>query len=141
VQLDTLCSASLSNQERETSMFKAKILLVDDAQIFLDIEKDFLRLSPVQILTAYNGAAALEIVRSERPDLVVMDVNMPHMDGEACCMAMKKDPALSKTPVILVTTRSGREDLASFRDAGCAAILHKPRQRGGCFFQASHSRQ
>jgi CheY-like chemotaxis protein len=110
-------------------MFKAKILLVDDARIFLDIEKDFLRFSPVQILTAYNGADALEIVRSERPDLVVMDVNMPHMDGISCCLAIKNEPKLSSTPVILVITRSGKDDMASYRAAGCDATLHKPLQR------------
>jgi len=118
-----------SRQERQAVMFKAKILLVDDAQIFLDIEKDFLRFSPLQILTAYNGATALEIVRSERPDLVVMDVNMPHMDGKTCCLAIKKEPELLSTPVILVITKSGKEDMASYREAGCDATLHKPLQR------------
>ena len=110
-------------------MSKEKILLVDDSQIFLDIQKDFLRFSPVRILTAFNGGDALKIMKSERPDLVVMDVNMPHMDGESCCLAIRKDPELFSTPVILVITKSGQDDMASYRKAGCDAILLKPLQR------------
>ena len=110
-------------------MFKTEILLVDDAKIFLDIQKDFLRYSPVQIITAYNGIEALETARRKRPDLIVMDVNMPHMDGVSCCKAIKEDPALSATPVILVSTNSGHDDIVSYQNAGCCAILHKPLQR------------
>ncbi len=110
-------------------MFKTEILLVDDAKIFLDIQKEFLRYSPVQIITAYNGIEALERARQKRPDLVVMDVSMPHLDGVSCCKAMKAEPALSSTPVILVSTNSGHDDIVSYQNAGCSAILHKPLQR------------
>jgi CheY-like chemotaxis protein/Tfp pilus assembly protein PilZ len=110
-------------------MSQAKILLVDDARIFQEIQRDFLRFSPVSILTAHNGEEALAIMKSERPDLLVMDVNMPHMDGVACCKAIRKVPALSSLPVILVATSSGADDMASYRDAGCNGILHKPLQR------------
>lgn len=110
-------------------MFKTEILLVDDAKIFLDIQKDFLRYSPVQIITAYNGIEALERARQKRPNLVVMDVSMPHLDGVSCCKAIKAEPALSSTPVILVSTNSGHDDIVSYQNAGCCAILHKPLQR------------
>jgi len=110
-------------------MFKTEILLVDDAKIFLDIQKNFLRYSPVQIVTAYNGIEALERARQKKPDLIVMDVSMPHLDGVSCCKAIKAEPALSYTPVILVSTHSGVDDIASYRNAGCCAILHKPLQR------------
>lgn len=110
-------------------MFKTEILLVDDAKIFLDIQKDFLRYSPVQIVTAYNGIEALERARQKRPDLVVMDVSMPHLDGVSCCKAIKAEPALYATPIILVSTNSGHDDIASYQNAGCCAVLHKPLQR------------
>jgi CheY-like chemotaxis protein len=110
-------------------MFKTEILLVDDAKIFLDIQKNFLRYSPVQINTAYNGVEALEKARKKRPDLIVMDVSMPQMDGVTCCKTIKEDPALSSTPVILVSTNSGHDDIVSYQNAGCCAILHKPLQR------------
>jgi DNA-binding response OmpR family regulator len=120
--------APYQNQEG-ADMFKTEILLVDDAKIFLDIQKNFLRYSPVQISTAYNGIEALKTARQKRPDLVVMDVGMPHLDGVACCKAIKEDPALSSTPVILVSTNSGHDDIVAYQNAGCCAILHKPLQR------------
>lgn len=110
-------------------MFKAKILLADDAKIFLDIEKDFLRFSPVQIFTAYNGLVALEMARAERPDLVVLDAQMPQMDGVTCCAAIKKDPLIRKVPVLITTTSSSQDDIVRYRDAGCDAIVHKPLHR------------
>ncbi len=110
-------------------MFKTEILLVDDAKIFVDIQKDFLKYSPVQIITAYNGIEALEAVRRKRPDLIVMDVGMPDPDGVSCCKTIKGDSALSSIPVILISTSSGHDDIVAYRDAGCSAILHKPLQR------------
>lgn len=110
-------------------MSETKILLVDDVKIFLEIQKDFLRFSPVQILTAYNGIEALRTAALERPHLIVMDVNMPHMDGVTCCKAIREDPVLHSTPAILVITRSGQDDMESYKSAGCNAILHKPLQR------------
>ncbi len=110
-------------------MFKTEILLVDDAKIFIDIQKDFLKYSPVQIVTAYNGVEALEAARRKRPDLIVMDVGMPHPDGVSCCRTIKDEQTLSKVPVILISTSSGRDDIVSYRQAGCSAILHKPLQR------------
>ncbi len=110
-------------------MFKSEILLVDDAKIFLDIQKNFLKYSPVQIVTAFNGIEALETVRRKRPDLIVMDAGIPHPDGVSCCKTIKGDCALSDIPVILVSTNSGHNDIVSYRNAGCNGILHKPLQR------------
>ncbi len=110
-------------------MFKAEILLVDDAKIFLDAQKNFLKYSPVKIATAYNGVEALEILRRKRPDMIVMDAGMPHPDGVSCCKTIKGELKLSDIPVILVSTNSGHNDIDSYRNAGCNGILHKPLQR------------
>lgn len=109
-------------------MSKPKVLLVDDVMLFLAIEKGFLELSPVQVLTAQNGLDALEIVKKERPDLVVMDVNMPKMDGISCCAAIKRDPALRAIPVIMITNASLKKDLESCFNAGCDDLIQKPVQ-------------
>jgi len=110
-------------------MFKTVILLVDDAKIFLDVQKDFLKYSPVQIVTAYNGFEALESARQSKPDLIVMDVGMPHLDGVSCCRAIKTEPTFDSIPVVLISTNSGHDDIVSYQNAGCSAILHKPIQR------------
>lgn len=107
-------------------MFKAKILLVDDVKVFLDIQKEYLRPSPVRILTAKNGAEALETARYEKPDLVVMDVQLPEMDGIECCAAIKGDPVVGATPVILLSSNGNPEVVESSFQAGCARFLQKP---------------
>ncbi len=107
-------------------MFKAKILLVDDVKVFLDIQKEYLRPSPVRILTAKNGAEALETARHEKPDLVVMDVQLPEMDGIECCAAIKGDPVLGATPVILLSSNGNPEVIESSLQAGCTRFLQKP---------------
>lgn len=104
----------------------AKILLVDDVKVFLEVQKEFLRPSPVRVLTASNGAEALESAREEKPDLVVMDVEMPVMDGITCCAAIKEDPCLSSTPVILLSSNGSHEVIESSQKARCDSFLHKP---------------
>jgi len=103
-----------------------KILLVDDVQLFIEIEKVFLEMSPVEVFTARDGVGALEIVRREHPDLVVMDINMPRMDGIECCAAIKNDPAFASIPVIMVTNAGRPDDLQQSRQAGCDDFILKP---------------
>lgn len=105
-----------------------KVLLVDDVSMFLELEKDFLSLSSVDVLTARNGEEALRVCRQEVPDLVVMDLRMPVMDGAECCRAIKKDPHLS-IPVILVTSEEKGADRQLCREAGCDDVLTKPLDR------------
>jgi CheY-like chemotaxis protein len=103
-----------------------KILLVDDVMLLLQIQKSYLDLSAVDIHTAKNGEEALEIVRRERPDLVVLDVNMPKMDGVTCCAIIKQDPATRSIPVIMVSNAYRKEDIALCWKAGCDDFLQKP---------------
>lgn len=119
-------------------MRKAKILLVDDVKVFLEVQKEFLKPSPVQVLTAKNGSEALEIARNERPDLVVMDVEMPEMDGIECCAAIKNDPVLGSTPVILLSSTSCQDVVESSYKAGCDKFLQKP-VYGREFLNLAHS--
>lgn len=114
---------------KELDVATPNILLVDDVKLLIELEKSFLKHSPVRILTASNGAEALEIVRRERPDLVYMDLNMPTMDGRSCCAAIKADPELCKIPVIMVTTAGNSGDEKQCREAGCDDYLTKPIDR------------
>jgi CheY-like chemotaxis protein len=105
------------------------ILLVDDIQMFIDIEKEFLHYSQAEILTARNGQEALDVIKSMRPDLVFMDLQMPRMDGAACCRAVKSDPTLRGIPVVMVTTKGKEEDKEACFSAGCDCFLTKPLDR------------
>lgn len=110
-------------------MAKPKILLVDDTKLVLELEKSYLKLSHVEVLTAPNGAEALELIRKDPPDLVFMDMNMPVMDGIACCTALKADPFLSSIPVIMLTTAGRAGDRESAQQAGCDGFITKPIDR------------
>jgi CheY-like chemotaxis protein len=107
-------------------MTKAKVLLVDDVALFLEIQKGILGSSPIEILTARNGEEALELVRKERPALVCMDLNMPRMDGAACCAAIKTDPELKNIPVIMISSVTQPGDIDKCWAAGCNDFLNKP---------------
>ncbi|MDD2318659.1 MAG: response regulator [Geobacteraceae bacterium] len=110
-------------------MTTPKILLVDDTKLFLELEKSFLKLSPVQVLSASSGEEALEIARKEHPDLIFMDITMPGMGGIACCSALKADSMLRAIPVIMVSSHGKEEDLEMCRKAGCNDYLTKPIDR------------
>lgn len=107
-------------------MPRKKVLLVDDVHLILELEKAFLKGLPVDILEAHNGAEALETVKREHPDLIYLDLNMPVMDGTACCRALKADPATRGIPVIMVTTAGREEDQFLCQAAGCDDFVTKP---------------
>jgi len=105
------------------------ILLVDDLQMFLEIEKDFFSHANVHVLTARDGIEALEVVKNKKPDLVFMDLQMPRMDGVACCRAIKADPQHARTPVVIISSSSAERDKQESVAAGCNYFLTKPAGR------------
>lgn len=107
-------------------MTPLKILLVDDVELFLKVEKTFFQRSGVTLLVAKSGRQAVDLVRSERPHLVFMDLYMPEMNGDAACREIKSDPALRLTPVVMVTNGDRQADLDRCQDSGCDAIVRKP---------------
>jgi uncharacterized protein (TIGR02266 family) len=106
------------------------VLLVDDAAMFLEILKDYLRMSNLKIVTARDGAEAYTAVQSLRPDLIVMDLHMPRMNGAECCTAIKADLNLRKIPIIIATSATNTADHDLCRRAGCDGLLTKPFERG-----------
>ncbi|KAA0253022.1 MAG: response regulator [Acidobacteria bacterium] len=100
-----------------------KILLVDDARNFLDLEVSFLRRAECQVLTAGTGLEAIRVARAESPDLIVLDIEMPEMNGLQACRILKTDPATQPIPVIVLTSMQ-MEDEA--RRAGAEHFLRKP---------------
>ncbi len=105
---------------------RKKILLVDDTDTILLFLKTLLAGQKFDFLTAKNGAEAVEKARRERPDLVLLDIFMPVMDGIEACRVMKGDPELKGIPVIIVTARSEAENVERCLDAGCDDYVFKP---------------
>lgn len=114
-----------------------KVLLADDVQLFVELEKTFFRRQDVTLLVARTGEEAVELVRSERPHLVFMDLFMPKMDGDEACRLIKADPELRFTPVVMVTQGGHESDLARCREAGCDEIVLKPIDRHR-FLETAH---
>lgn len=106
-----------------------KILLVDDVKFFLELQKSFLKRTNCQILTASNGREGLELAKKERPDLILMDLYMPEMNGDEACKAIKSDPDLKNVPVIMVTKAGEDDDKGRCLLAGCDEFVVKPINR------------
>ncbi|MCL4558406.1 MAG: response regulator [Deltaproteobacteria bacterium] len=100
-----------------------KILLVDDMRNFLDLEVSFLRRAESKVITAKDGAEALKLAKIEKPDIVLLDLEMPKMNGIECCRIIKSDPSLKKIPVVMVTSTDRRGEALK---AGCDDFVRKP---------------
>ncbi len=106
-----------------------KILLVDDVAMFLELQKTFLKLSSVHVLTARDGSEALQIARKEHPDLIFLDMHMPVMSGAECCALIKQDRLLRSVPVVMVTSEGKETDKELCFGAGCDDFITKPIDR------------
>jgi CheY-like chemotaxis protein len=100
-----------------------KILLVDDMRNFLNLEVSFLRRADSKIITAKDGVEALKLAKIEKPQIIMLDVVMPKMNGIECCRILKSDPVLKKIPVIMVTSTD--KETESMK-AGCDDFVRKP---------------
>lgn len=106
-----------------------KVLIVDDeAHIRLLLEQtlDPLLDVGIDILTADNGGAALQLIRDERPDLVLLDVMMPVMNGFDVCKTVKADPDLRGIFVMMLTAKGQELDRATGAEVGADLYLTKP---------------
>jgi two-component system, cell cycle response regulator DivK len=103
-----------------------RILVVEDQPDNRQIIRDMLADTDYEITEAENGEEALAAIAKERPDLILMDIQLPVMDGYAATRLIKNDPALKSIPVIAVTSYalSGEEKKA--REAGCDDYVPKP---------------
>jgi CheY-like chemotaxis protein len=84
-----------------------KILIVDDEPDVVSYLEMILQDNGYETLTAANGKEALELLRSEKPDLVTLDISMPEASGTRFYVEMKKDPEFASTPVVIVTAVTG----------------------------------
>jgi len=104
----------------------ARILVVDDVAANVRLLEAKLTLEYYDVLTCQDGASALTIAEAEQPDIVLLDVMMPGMDGFETCRRLKANPATRHIPVVLVTALDGREDKIKGLDAGADDFLTKP---------------
>jgi two-component system response regulator MprA len=103
-----------------------RVLVVDDDPATRRVVCALLDLDEYGLPEAPDGLAALELVRVERPDLVILDLTTPRLDGLRACQALRADPELAATRVLVLTGRDQPDDRAAARDAGADAYLVKP---------------
>jgi DNA-binding response OmpR family regulator len=100
-----------------------KILVVDDDRDLREILAFTFRQAGYLVVDADDGARALEVFRSEAPDLIVLDVNLPHADGFEVCRRVR---AVSAVPILMLTVRGREEDVVAGLDAGADDYMAKP---------------
>lgn len=103
-----------------------KILIADDLEVVLKLEEILLKRTGCDVIKAKNGTEALKKVQVERPDIVLLDLLMPEMNGDVVCKFIKSNDKLAHITVIMVTSRGEKEDVERCRRAGCDHYLTKP---------------
>lgn len=103
-----------------------KILIVDDSRTALLMESMILKSGPYELLTATDGEQAVETALAERPDLILLDVVMPKMDGFEACRRLRAQEATKTTPIIMVTTRGEEQNVERGFANGCDDYVTKP---------------
>jgi two-component system alkaline phosphatase synthesis response regulator PhoP len=118
---------SLATVPEEVSrMSKGKILVVDDEIYIVHILDFSLGMEGYDVVTALDGEQALEKIKSEKPDLIVLDIMMPKLDGYEVCKTIKSDPATKHVPVILLSAKGRNVDQKMGFDVGADDYITKP---------------
>jgi DNA-binding response OmpR family regulator len=105
---------------------KSQILIVDDDKDILDITCDFLEGKGYKVLQAGTGKEALKKTRASKPNLILLDVMMPKMDGFWLCRVMKSDPKLQNIPIIFLTAKDDAQSRIEGQKCGGDDYLTKP---------------
>jgi two-component system cell cycle response regulator DivK len=102
------------------------ILVVEDQEDNRRILRDLLGNAGFELIEAESGEDALSAVMKKRPDLILMDIQLPQMDGYEATRRIKSNPEMKEVPVIAVTSYAPMGDDAKARAAGCSAYFNKP---------------
>ncbi|NOY98047.1 MAG: response regulator [Chloroflexi bacterium] len=107
-------------------MSKGRILIVEDNFDNLALVRFLLEHADYEVLAAQNGRDGLAVARKERPDLVLMDLSLPKMDGWSATKAIKSDPKTAHIPLLALTAHTLPEDRRRAMQAGCDGYISKP---------------
>ncbi len=103
-----------------------RILIADDIPDLLQALKDTLEREGFEVVAAGDGVSALEAIRADPPDIAVLDLMMPRMDGFAVCRALREDPLLENLPVVILSASGSRENKVEGLDLGADDFITKP---------------
>lgn len=104
----------------------AKVLVVEDNELNMKLFHDLLEAHGITTIQTRDGRNVLEIARNEKPDLILMDIQLPEISGLDVTKALKSDPELKTIPVIAVTAFAMKGDERKIREGGCEDYISKP---------------
>lgn len=107
-------------------MFKKKILIIDDTELMVRYITDILRAAEYEVVSAFNGLEGIQKVREEKPDLVILDVIMPGMDGFEVCKALRDDESNNLMPIIMLTAQDDEDNKLTGLELGADDYIIKP---------------
>lgn len=107
-------------------MFKKKILVIDDTALMVKIIKDILEKEGYDVVTANSGKEGIQKVREEKPELVLLDVVMPEMDGFETCKILRDDDSNNLMPIIMLTAQDSEDDKLEGLELGADDYIIKP---------------
>jgi two-component system cell cycle response regulator DivK len=105
---------------------KKKILIVEDNELNMKLFDDLLGAHGYDTVKTRDGTQVLDIARAQKPDLIIMDIQLPEVSGLEVTQQLKKDAALRKIPVIAVTAFAMKGDEEKIRQGGCEDYISKP---------------
>lgn len=105
---------------------RKKILIVEDEESLLKLESILLTSKGYEVEGVADGLAAMEAIKKSQPDLVLLDIMLPEIDGFEVCRRIKEDPETRDIPVIMLTAKKSREDMARGEEVGADWYITKP---------------
>ncbi|MBI5556687.1 MAG: response regulator [Deltaproteobacteria bacterium] len=103
-----------------------KILVIEDNELNLKLVRTLLELADFTVLEASDAEQGIALARNELPDIILMDIQLPRLDGLTATTIIKKDPLIGGIPVIAVTSFAMESDEKKALEAGCAGYISKP---------------
>ena len=103
-----------------------RVLICDDDPVILRLLEVNLELEGYDVLTAHHGEEAFEIATRELPDLVILDIMMPRLDGYQTCQKLKAQPSTEPIPVVFLSAKAQQSDIEKGKSFGVSEYLTKP---------------
>ena len=107
-------------------MENKEILVVEDNELNMKLVRNLLKLGNYKVLEAINAETGIEIARMQQPDLILMDIQLPGMDGLSGTQIIKKDPDLKDIPIVALTSYAMQGDEDRAKSVGCTGYISKP---------------
>jgi CheY-like chemotaxis protein len=105
---------------------KPLVLVADDFADVREMYAEFLEFAGFRVIQAQTGAEALDAARQARPDVILMDITMPGLDGFTAVTLLRQEPAFARTPILMLTAHVFEEHEAQAKAAGCSGFIRKP---------------